>query len=41
MFFRWGQFSYAHRRIIPLLIIAAIAVVFAVFGTKLDDRLSQ
>ena len=41
MFFRWGQFSYAHRRIIPLLIIAAIAVVFTVFGTKLDDRLSQ
>ena len=41
MFFKWGEFSYAHRRIIPVIIIAGILALFGVFGTQLDDRMSQ
>lgn len=41
MFYTWGDFSYRHRRIIPLIIIAAILAIYAIFGTKLDERLSQ
>lgn len=41
MFYKWGQFSYAHRKVIPLIIVAAILVIFGLFGTKLGDRMSQ
>ncbi len=41
LFSAWGDIAYRHRRIVPALIIAGILVLFGVFGTKLDDRLSQ
>ena len=41
MFYSWGLFSYKHRKIVPLLIVAAILVLFGVFGTQLSDRMSQ
>lgn len=41
MFLKWGRFSYAHRRLIPLILVAFIALLFAVFGTQLGDRMSQ
>lgn len=42
MFYSWGGlFSYKHRKVVPLLIVAAILVLFGVFGTQLGDRMSQ
>lgn len=41
MFSTWGDIAYRFRRVIPLVIIAAIVALFAVFGTQLGDRLSQ
>lgn len=41
MFSRWGLFAYRHRRIVPVIIIAAILAVYGIFGLKLGDRLSQ
>ena len=41
MFYSWGLFSYKHRKVVPLLIVAAILVLFGVFGTQLGDRMSQ
>ncbi|MCS5480537.1 MMPL family transporter [Corynebacterium sp. YIM 101645] len=41
MFEKWGHFSYRHRRLVPLIVIAAIVVLYAVFGLRLDDRMSQ
>lgn len=41
MFYSWGRFSYRFRRVIPLVITAAIVALFVLFGTKLGDRLSQ
>lgn len=41
MFFKWGRFSYRHRRVIPIVIVLAILALFGVFGTQLEDRMSQ
>ncbi len=41
MFYHWGEFSYRHRKIVPLVVIVGILVLFGVFGTKLDGRMSQ
>ncbi|WP_288814803.1 MMPL family transporter [uncultured Corynebacterium sp.] len=41
MFSTWGDIAYRFRRIIPLVIVAAIVALFAVFGTQLGDRMSQ
>ena len=41
MFSAWGNFAYRFRRVIPLVIIAAVLALFATVGTQLDDRLSQ
>ena len=36
-----GTFSYAHRRLIPAIIVVAILALFIGFGLQLDDRMSQ
>lgn len=41
MFYKWGQFAYRHRRIIPVVVIAIILLMQVLWGSKLDDRLSQ
>ena len=41
MFEKWGRFSYRHRRIIPIVIVLAILTLFGVFGTQLEERMSQ
>ena len=41
MFSKWGHFAYTYRRIVPLVVIAAIMALFVAFGPKLGDRLSQ
>ena len=41
MFEKWGHFSYRHRRLVPLIVIAAILAVYAIFGTQLGNRMSQ
>ncbi|QPK79003.1 MMPL family transporter [Corynebacterium lizhenjunii] len=41
MFFKWGEFSYRHRRIVPLIVIGAITALYMLFGTQLDSRMSQ
>lgn len=41
MFQKWGHFSYRHRRIVPVIVIAAIVVVYVIFGLRLGDRMSQ
>ena len=41
MFEKWGRFSYAHRRLFPAIIVAAILALFIGFGLQLDDRMSQ
>ncbi|WKD59967.1 MMPL family transporter [Corynebacterium caspium] len=41
MFEKWGYFSYRHRRIVPVIIVALIVGIFLAFGLKLEDRLSQ
>lgn len=41
MFSTWGDIAYRHRRVIPLVIIAAIVALFAAFGTQLGARMSQ
>ncbi|GAB2498279.1 Membrane protein YdfJ [Corynebacterium atrinae] len=41
MFLKWGHFSYRHRRIVPVIIIAAIVAIYVIFGLRLGDRMSQ
>ena len=41
MFSTWGDIADRFRRISPLVIVAAIVALFAVFGTQLGDRMSQ
>ena len=41
MFYRWGHFAYRHRKIIPVLVIALIILMQVLFGSKLQERLSQ
>ena len=41
MFEKWGRFSYAHRRLIPAIVVAAILALFIGFGMQLEDRMSQ
>lgn len=41
MFEKWGYFSYRHRRVVPVVVIAIIVALYSIFGVKLADRLSQ
>ncbi|WP_080791791.1 MMPL family transporter [Corynebacterium pacaense] len=41
MFSRWGHFAYRHRRIVPLIVIAAILALYVAFGLRLGERMSQ
>ena len=41
MFLKWGHFSYAYRKFIPFVLIGLILALFGVFGTQLEDRMSQ
>ena len=41
MFEKWGRFSYAHRRLIPAIVVAAILALFVGVGLQLEDRMSQ
>lgn len=41
MFHSWGRFSYRHRKLVPLVVVALIALLYLSFGTRLDQRLSQ
>lgn len=41
MFYAWGRFSYAHRKVIPLVIVGVILLLFIGFGTRLGERMSQ
>ncbi|SER93708.1 MMPL family transporter [Corynebacterium cystitidis] len=41
MFYRWGQFAFRFRRIIPLVVVVIILAMHFLFGTKLDQRMSQ
>ncbi len=41
MFSAWGDIAYRLRRIIPLVIIAAVVALYAIFGIHLGDRMSQ
>lgn len=41
MFEKWGRFSYAHRKVIPIVILSAILALFVGFGTQLEERMSQ
>lgn len=41
MFEKWGRFSYAHRRLIPAIVVAAILALFVGYGLQLEDRMSQ
>ncbi|AJE34242.1 hypothetical protein B842_11985 [Corynebacterium humireducens NBRC 106098 = DSM 45392] len=41
MFEKWGHFSYRHRRLVPVVVIAAILAVYVLFGLKLEERMSQ
>ena len=41
MFLKWGHYSYRHRRIVPLIVIAAILLVYLLFGLRLGERMSQ
>lgn len=41
MFNKWGSAAYRLRKVIPLAVLAIILAIYGVFGTKLDERLSQ
>lgn len=41
MFSRWGDFSYRHRKVVPIVIVALILAVYTLFGARLADRMSQ
>ena len=41
MFLKWGHFSYAYHKFIPFVLIGLILVLFGVFGTQLENRMSQ
>ncbi|WP_084168419.1 MMPL family transporter [Corynebacterium atypicum] len=41
MFHAWGRFAYRHRRLVPVVVIALIALLYLTFGIRLDQRLSQ
>ncbi|MDN6135980.1 MMPL family transporter [Corynebacterium sp.] len=41
MFLKWGHFSYSYRKFVPFVLIGLILVLFGVFGTQLENRMSQ
>ena len=41
MFLRWGRFSYRHRRLVPVIVVALIAALYLACGLHLDERMSQ
>lgn len=41
MFTKWGNVAYRHRRLIPAVVIAVIALLYLGIGTQLGDRMSS
>ncbi|WP_394281169.1 MMPL family transporter [Corynebacterium sp.] len=41
MFYRWGHFAFRFRKVIPLVVVVIILLLHFLFGTKLDQRMSQ
>lgn len=41
MFSRWGDFSYRHRILVSTTMVTLIGALYALFGTNLDQHLSQ
>lgn len=41
MFYRWGHFAFRFRKVIPLVVVVIILLMHFLFGTKLDQRMSQ
>lgn len=41
MFTRWGDIAYRFRRVIPVVVIALIALLYLLVGTRLGDRMSS
>ena len=41
MFTAWGHFAYQHRKVVPAVIVSVVLLCFLIFGTKLDERMSQ
>ncbi|WP_297009328.1 MMPL family transporter [uncultured Corynebacterium sp.] len=41
MFTRWGDTAYRWRRVVPVVVVAVIALLYLLVGTKLDDRMSS
>lgn len=41
MFLRWGHFAYRHRRVIPAVVLLLVLGLYLLWGTRLEDRLSQ
>jgi hypothetical protein len=41
VFTKWGNVAYRHRRLIPAVVIAVIALLYLGIGTQLGDRMSS
>lgn len=41
MFTRWGDTAYRFRKVIPVIVIAVIALLYLLVGTKLGERMSS
>jgi len=41
MFTRWGDAAYRWRRVVPVIVVAVIALLYLLVGTKLGDRMSS
>ena len=41
MFTRWGDIAYRWRRVVPVIVVAVIALLYLLVGTKLGDRMSS
>jgi RND superfamily putative drug exporter len=41
MFTRWGDAAYRWRRVVPVIVVAVIALLYLLLGTKLGDRMSS
>lgn len=41
MFTRWGDTAYRLRRVVPVVVVAVIALLYLLVGTRLGDRMSS